>query len=118
MNSIPNKQSQIENQIASAETQLLEIKKELSIQLSKFREMFNTQNDSVPKRPALIASTVTTAFNEEREREKGNSTPISLNPMPMKVKPVRLQTSNMSQISLNFRSKGWYDQNYKIRGKI
>ena len=29
-----------------------------------------THNDSAPKPPALIASTVTTAFNEERERER------------------------------------------------
>ena len=30
--------------------------------------MLYTHNDSAPKPPALIASTVTTAFNEERER--------------------------------------------------
>lgn len=68
--SIPDKQSPIENRIASVETQLLEFKKELSDQLSKCREMFNSQNDSAPKPPALIASTVTTAFNEERDRER------------------------------------------------
>ena len=66
----PDKQSLIEKQIASVETQLLEIKNELSLQLSKCPEMFNAQHNSAPKPPALIASTVTTAFNEERERER------------------------------------------------
>jgi len=67
--SLPDKQSQIENQMVTVEAKLLEIKEELSLQLSKCREMFNAHNDSTPKPPALIASTVTSAFNEERERE-------------------------------------------------
>ena len=65
--SLPGKQNQIENQMA---TKLLEIKEELSLQSSKCCEMFNSHNDSAPKPPALIASTVTSEFNEERERER------------------------------------------------
>ena len=62
--SFPDKQSQIEDQMATVEAKLLKIKEELSLQLSKCREMFNLHNDSAPKPPALIASTVTSAFNE------------------------------------------------------
>ena len=32
--------------------------------------MFNSHNDSAPKPPGLIASTVTSAFNEERKTER------------------------------------------------
>ena len=67
---LPDKQNQFENQTAAIETKLLEIKEELSLQLSKCCEMFKTHNDNAPKPPVLIASTVTTAFNEERERER------------------------------------------------
>ena len=56
--------------LATVEAKLLEIKEELSLKLSKCREMFNSHNDSAPKPPGLIASTVTSAFNEERETER------------------------------------------------
>ena len=52
------------------ETTLFEIKEELILQLSKCCEMFITYIDSAPKPPVLIASTVTTEFNEERERQR------------------------------------------------
>ena len=66
----PGKQSQLENQLAVVESKLNEIKEELSLQLSKYCSMFSSPDASSSKPPPLIANTVVTALNEEREREK------------------------------------------------
>ena len=68
--SLPEKHTQLENKLAVVETTLHEIKKELTSQLSKCREMLSSPNNIASKPPALIANTVYTAINEEKEREK------------------------------------------------
>ena len=73
MDSLPEKQSQLENKLSVVESKLHEIKEELTLQLSKCREMLRTPETNSakpPAGPALIADTVFTAMNEERDREK------------------------------------------------
>ena len=69
MDSLPEKQSQLENKLSVVESKLHEIKEELTLQLSKCREMLRTPETNSakpPAGPALIADTVFTAMNEER----------------------------------------------------
>ena len=68
--SLPEKQAQLENKLAVVETTLHKIKEELTSELSKCREMLSFPNNIASKPPALIANTVYTAINEEKEREK------------------------------------------------
>jgi len=65
-----DKQTQLKNQIAVIESKLNEIKEELSLQLFKCCEMFSPPNVSSAKPSPLIANTVVTILNEEKEREK------------------------------------------------
>ena len=67
---LPDKQNNLENQLSLLETKLKEFKEVLSLQLSKCREMFSSPTTSSTKPPPIIANTVATALNEEREREK------------------------------------------------
>jgi len=67
---LPEKQTQLESKLAVVETTLHEIKRELTSQLSKCHEMLSPPNNIASKPPALIANTVHTAINEEKEREK------------------------------------------------
>ena len=66
------KQDQLESKLAVVETKLQEIK-ELASQLSKCREMLNTSevnSTKPPSGPTLIANTVFTTMNEEKDKEK------------------------------------------------
>ena len=68
---LPEKQTELEKKLSVVETTLCEIKEELTSQLSKCREILSSSNNAVAsKPPALIANTVYTAINEEKEREK------------------------------------------------
>ena len=68
---LPEKQTELEKKLSVVETTLCEIKEELTSQLSKCRELLSSPNNAVAsKPPALIANTVYTAFNEEKEREE------------------------------------------------
>jgi len=67
---LPDKQNQLESQLSIVESKLLELKEELCLQISKCREMFSSSSTNTTKPPPLIANTVVTALNEEREREK------------------------------------------------
>ena len=67
------KQSQLENKLVNVETKLHEIKEELIMQLSKCHEILSTSVANTSKPPSgsgLIANTVFTAINEERDREE------------------------------------------------
>jgi len=71
MINLPEKQSKLENKLAVVESKLHEIKEELTNQLSKCCEMLSAPEvTKTSPGPALIANTVFTAINEERDREK------------------------------------------------
>ena len=67
---LPDKQNHIESQLSIVELKLLELKEELCLQISKCREMFSSTSTSSAKPPPLIANTVVTALNEEREKRQ------------------------------------------------
>jgi len=67
---LPDKQNQLESQLSIVESKLLELKEELCLQISKCREMFSSSSTSSAKPPLLIANTVVTALNEEREKRQ------------------------------------------------
>lgn len=72
-NALPEQHHQLESKLAIVESKLHEIKEELTNQLSKCREVLSTSEANPAKSssgPAIIANTVYTAINEERDREK------------------------------------------------
>ena len=67
------KQSQLTNKLAVVKAKLYEMKEELTVQLSKCHEIISTPEvnpTKTPAGPALIANTIFTGINEERDREK------------------------------------------------
>ena len=60
--SLSEEQTQLDNKLEMVETKLNEIKEELSLQLSKCREIFSTPTNIPTKPPPLIANTVVTAL--------------------------------------------------------
>ena len=65
---LPDKQNKFDNQLSLLETKLNEFKEVLSLQLLKCREMFSSPTTISTNPPPLIANTVVTALNEEREK--------------------------------------------------
>ena len=61
--------NQFKNQLSLLETKLNEIK-EVSLQLLKCSEMFSSPTTISTKPPPLIANTVVTALNKEREKRQ------------------------------------------------
>ena len=55
MDSLPEKQGQLENKLSVVESKLHEIKEELTLQLSKCREMLGTPETNSAKPPAGLA---------------------------------------------------------------
>ena len=59
----------LNNGLSDFEAKLNELKEELTMQISKCRDMFGSDRETV-KPPEIIASTIVTTINEEKDKEK------------------------------------------------